>query len=277
MPPTPELFSSFRGWIAASLLTLFLLVLPAFLISCTPQPPVAPGFQTDSIPIQLQQSRNQRLAQLKLWEVVGVIDLETPEAIGRHRFELLGDGIKRARLRVFGPFRQVVHELYLAPERIVLMDGVNKRLVETPADGNGLSYLVGIGLGPEELLRMILGWGDLTGLVHQGGGYLEAPEGEGDRLRLDPVTGQLTGWWKEAGSSPFYAGFSWNDEVAIGVDEKVQESMPARIRVSWDFESTLMLILKTWRFPKMGEGSGLAVPELPSGFVWERPFGEESR
>ncbi|MEO5350188.1 MAG: hypothetical protein H7836_11145 [Magnetococcus sp. YQC-3] len=134
--------------------------------------------------------RLQRLQRLQRWQVSGVLEVSGEQGRRRVRTEIQGESTRRVKVTIFGLMQQVVSVLYAGSEEIRLVDAEKQQIVEVPASAEGLHYLLGIGLHPEELFEA---WVALAGelLEPEAGvanGWLART---GERLLLDPESGLL--------------------------------------------------------------------------------------
>ncbi|MBF0181694.1 MAG: hypothetical protein HQM03_16865 [Magnetococcales bacterium] len=246
------------------------------LTSCTWTPPwhAEPEVRVSGTQLadryRLEQERRRQGPSL--WGMEGILDLETPDQARRNRIDMVGSGALRIRMRAYGPFHQIAMELLVGTEWIRLVDPGRKTITQVPANAAGMEHLIGLPLPPEHLHRLLMGWaaevrqpeGVMLGGSSASG--IEVVAGDGERLRLEPVTGRILERSGEVGEGRRYqAAYVW--------PEGGGEAMPERILVTLDRPAARMeVIRKRWFQPKTGPDPRWFEEEPPVGFELRHPL-----
>ncbi len=257
---------------------LFAVLLPLALVGCVggPSPQTLEGSSLQQLLDRHRQEQSLRRSRLKRWQVKGFFDLESENGGRRHRVEVQGEGDRRARVRVFGPFQQIAMSLWLGKDKIHFLAATQKEVITVPSTARGLAYLTGIWMEPKRLLEILTGM--TAGDVVRGKSSGDLTTAGGERLLLEDGSGLL----KER-SHQSVSGYSWQVVYAWPTTSKNVSSkstfpiMPSRVDITLkpgsgrvggeDAGVSLKYRLKKWQFFRKSFADGwFMVGRLPPGF-----------
>ncbi len=246
-----------------------------------PSTPVLEGTALQRLLALHQREQSSRRAQLQQWLVQGFFDFESENGGRRHRLVVRGEGDRRARVRVFGPFQQIVLSLWLGEEEIHFLDANRKETVIVPSNARGLAYLTGIWMEPRRLIEVLTGLGGGEGI--RGDSSDDLMTATGERLRLDGASGRIlersrhnvSGYsWSVVYTWPTTAETTSRQGVHPVMPDQVDITLkPARSRLNGE-ESTIKLKyrLKKWQLPSEPfAGEWFTIGRLPPGYRTVRP------
>ncbi|MBF0160964.1 MAG: hypothetical protein HQL88_01620 [Magnetococcales bacterium] len=231
----------------------------------TPLPAVDPKLTW----ARFHADRQQRLARLHDWQVVGVLEVSNEQGKRRYRTEIQGQATQRAKVTLLGLLQQVVAILLAGPEEIRLVDADKQQIVEVPASAAGLDYLLGLPLQPDELFESLLGLADALSEAESG-----LPHGwwsrQGELLVLEPGRGliQERSGQTEAGGS-YRVVYQW---PAAEAGETLP--MPTQVHVTLlPSGAQVKYTARQWQLPgHPWAADWFALPASSAGFVVERPL-----
>lgn len=214
------------------------------------------------------QEDQTRRAHIGYWKTEGVLRLQEQEFSRALRITLKGFGRQTARMRVFGPFRQMEMEILSHGDRLEMIHPSRREVWRVPATAEAMARVVGIPFPPAALMEILLGLGDLSGRI------LDAPLPPGGDsrqgvARVVPGDGRLLerrAWLPGVGA--VRVTYAWPDGTPPASD---LPPMPEEVRVEMEEPAvnglrSLEMNLREWRFPADAEEDPLLSREVPPGF-----------
>ncbi|WP_193771057.1 lipoprotein insertase outer membrane protein LolB [Candidatus Magnetaquicoccus inordinatus] len=201
------------------------LLLLGLLTGCTPHPP--PVLQTLAVAPHLvaqryQTDQQQRQQLLRQWQSLGILEIRSEKANRRLRAELQGTGTEKAKVTLFGFMQNIAGVIAVTAEQIELVDADKQQITVVPATAEGLHYLLGIALPPEDLLHSLLAMAaPLQGVDPDvAGGWLTK---QGESLLLDPRSGLVRERQGETREGRYRVVYQWSTEEESSVPPLPQQ------------------------------------------------------
>ncbi|MBF0147102.1 MAG: hypothetical protein HQL84_13465 [Magnetococcales bacterium] len=215
---------------------------------------------------QFRQDQDLRRRFLGGWHVDGSMEIRLKDDVRRHRMELEGKGNRWIRMRVFGPFKNVVMELTMVPDWLRLVQSRDRVRMEVAADSEGMAALTGLAFNPAWLYPAMIGCaGNLEGEVTWDEGALSGVTRVGETLSVNGTNGLLKQRRRTgvAGRS-FVVDYGWPERKRNPGDPVL---MPEQVEIRLDDDgSMLTMSFSEWKFFKGSSGvseDGAALPSFP--------------
>ncbi|MBF0609670.1 MAG: hypothetical protein G8345_01525 [Magnetococcales bacterium] len=218
--------------------------------STVPEQPVEQGMAVERF-MAYQRSWYQTPRH---WLVNGIMEVESPETGGRrHRVTLVGEGTRRVRMTIWGPFQQQVGELWLDESQISLIHKQQHEVWQTAATAAGLFRLAQLRVAPQQLVQAVLALSSLSELVPGEGGWFSLGE---EKIRLDQQ-GRLLVREGQQSDYPYTIIYQWPALEAI---------MPGKVGLTLGDAHKLEFTWQDWRFPDRKSGEEMLVFQPPETF-----------
>ena len=199
-----------------------------------PQKPVNPAVTV----ARFHTDQQQRRAGLRQWQVSGVLEITVEDSRRRFHTKMQGIETHHAKVSIFGPMRQIIMVLFVDPQEIRLVDPEKRQIVAVPASGDGLEYLIGIGLPPQTLFEAITALAD-TLTQEDSNSQNSWLTQDSEKLILDPETGLIQERFGQTDADTAYhvfykwdesSGFRSAREPVSDAVESLSEMMATKIK-----------------------------------------------